>query len=108
MWRNGLGDQRCAPERVERPRDAEVAARSWGAARGGPGRRLGAFVHRHRMHRRRAAWTSAPCGACWTWTGTDVTVEAGITLHDLGEELAAYGLALENQGDVESRPSPER
>ena len=33
--------------------------------------------------------------------GTDVTVEAGITLHDLGEELAARGLALENQGDVD-------
>ena len=35
--------------------------------------------------------------------GADVTVEAGITLHDLGEELAARGLALENQGDVDSQ-----
>ena len=35
--------------------------------------------------------------------GTDVTVEAGITLHGLGEELAARGLALENQGDVDSQ-----
>jgi L-gulono-1,4-lactone dehydrogenase len=33
--------------------------------------------------------------------GADVTVEAGITLHDLGEELASRGLALENQGDVD-------
>lgn len=33
--------------------------------------------------------------------GTDVTVEAGITLHDLGEELRARGLAMENQGDVD-------
>ena len=32
-----------------------------------------------------------------------MTVEAGITLHDLGEELAARGLALENQGDVDSQ-----
>jgi L-gulono-1,4-lactone dehydrogenase len=33
--------------------------------------------------------------------GNDVTVEAGITLHDLGEELRARGLAMENQGDVD-------
>ena len=33
--------------------------------------------------------------------GNDVTVEAGITLHDLAEELRARGLAMENQGDVD-------
>lgn len=33
--------------------------------------------------------------------GLDVTVEAGITLHDLGEELRSRGLAMENQGDVD-------
>jgi L-gulono-1,4-lactone dehydrogenase len=33
--------------------------------------------------------------------GEKVTVEAGITLHDLGEQLAARGLAMENQGDVD-------
>ncbi len=33
--------------------------------------------------------------------GREVTVEAGITLHDLGEELRARGLAMENQGDVD-------
>ena len=33
--------------------------------------------------------------------GNEVTVEAGITLHDLGEELRARGLAMENQGDVD-------
>lgn len=33
--------------------------------------------------------------------GADVTVEAGIRLRDLGEELASRGLALENQGDVD-------
>jgi FAD-linked oxidoreductase len=33
--------------------------------------------------------------------GEDVTVEAGITLHKLGEALAARGLAMENQGDVD-------
>jgi L-gulono-1,4-lactone dehydrogenase len=33
--------------------------------------------------------------------GEEVTVEAGITLRDLGEALAARGLAMENQGDVD-------
>ena len=33
--------------------------------------------------------------------GSEVTVEAGITLHDLGEELRGRGLAMENQGDVD-------
>ncbi len=32
-----------------------------------------------------------------------MTVEAGITLHRLGEELAARGLALENQGDIDAQ-----
>ena len=30
-----------------------------------------------------------------------VEVEAGITLHELGAELAARGLAMENQGDID-------
>jgi L-gulono-1,4-lactone dehydrogenase len=33
--------------------------------------------------------------------GREVTVQGGITLHDLGEELRARGLAMENQGDVD-------
>jgi len=33
--------------------------------------------------------------------GDEVTVEAGITLHDLGEELRERGLAMQNQGDVD-------
>ena len=33
--------------------------------------------------------------------GSEVTVEAGITLRDLGEELRTRGLAMENQGDVD-------
>ena len=33
--------------------------------------------------------------------GREVTVEAGITLHDLGEQLRARDLAMENQGDVD-------
>ena len=33
--------------------------------------------------------------------GDEVTVEAGITLRELGPQLAARGLAMENQGDVD-------
>ena len=33
--------------------------------------------------------------------GDEVTVQAGITLNELGEELRARGLAMENQGDVD-------
>ena len=36
-----------------------------------------------------------------TVDGSVVTVQAGITLRDLGEELRARGLAMENQGDVD-------
>ena len=32
-----------------------------------------------------------------------VTVEAGITLHALGKRLAELGLAMENQGDIDSQ-----
>jgi L-gulonolactone oxidase len=32
-----------------------------------------------------------------------VTVEAGITLHRLGQELAGHGLALRNQGDIDAQ-----
>jgi FAD/FMN-containing dehydrogenase len=35
--------------------------------------------------------------------GDEVTVEAGITLRELGPALAERGLALENQGDVDAQ-----
>jgi L-gulono-1,4-lactone dehydrogenase len=34
-------------------------------------------------------------------TGEHVTSQAGITLHQLGEALAARRFAMENQGDVD-------
>ena len=106
IWSNWAGDQRCAPERVERPRDAEELAR---VVRGA--RRLRAVGSGH-------SFTDIACTdgvlvdlggmrRVLAVDGTDVTVEAGITLHDLGEELAAHGLALENQGDVD-KPDPGR
>jgi L-gulono-1,4-lactone dehydrogenase len=33
--------------------------------------------------------------------GEQVTVQAGVTLHELGKQLAARGLAMENQGDID-------
>jgi L-gulono-1,4-lactone dehydrogenase len=35
--------------------------------------------------------------------GDEVTVEAGITIRELGPALAEHGLALENQGDVDAQ-----
>jgi L-gulono-1,4-lactone dehydrogenase len=99
-WRNWTGDQRCAPERVERPRDeGELAAVVAGASRVkvvGAGHSFtdiactdGVMVDLAAMNRVLAV------------DGPEVTVEAGITIRELGPALAARGLALENQGDVD-------
>ena len=101
-WTNWAREQRCAPERVERPRDEGELAR---VVRGA--RKLRAVGSGH-------SFTDIACTDgvlvdlahmrnVLAVDGTDVTVEAGITLRDLGEELAARGLALENQGDVDSQ-----
>jgi L-gulono-1,4-lactone dehydrogenase len=100
VWTNWARDQRCAPERIERPRsEAElvgVVARAPRVKVAGSGHSFtdiactdGAMVDLSRMNR------------VLDVSGEDVTVEAGITLHDLGEQLAARGLAMENQGDVD-------
>jgi L-gulono-1,4-lactone dehydrogenase len=100
VWRNWARDQRCAPERIERPRaEAElvrVVARARRVKVAGSGHSFtdiactdGAMVDLSRMNR------------LLDVSGEDVTVEAGITLHDLGEQLAVRGLAMENQGDVD-------
>jgi L-gulonolactone oxidase len=100
VWRNWAGDQRCAPQRVERPgSEDELAAIVAGAERvkvAGAGHSFtdiactdGLMVDLSRMNRVLAV------------DGQEVTVEAGITIHELGPALAARGLALENQGDVD-------
>jgi L-gulono-1,4-lactone dehydrogenase len=100
VWRNWAGDQRCAPERIERPAgEGELAAVVAGAGRVkvvGAGHSFtdiacadGVMVDLSRMNRVLAV------------DGHDVTVEAGITIRELGPALAARGLALENQGDVD-------
>jgi L-gulono-1,4-lactone dehydrogenase len=100
LWTNWAGQQRCAPERIERPgSEDELAAIVAGADRvraAGSGHSFtdiactdGVLLDLGRMNR------------VLSVEGELVTVEAGITLHDLGAELAARGLALENQGDID-------
>jgi L-gulonolactone oxidase len=99
-WTNWARDQRCAPERIERPAgEAELAAVVAGASRvkvAGAGHSFtdiactdGVMVDLRGMNRLLAV------------EGAEVTVEAGITIRELGPLLAERGLALENQGDVD-------
>ena len=99
-WTNWARDQRCAPERIERPADeAELVRAVAGATRVkvvGAGHSFtdiactdGVMVDLSRMTRLLAV------------EGDEVTVQAGITIRELGPALATRGLALENQGDVD-------
>ncbi len=99
-WRNWARDQRCAPERIERPAsEAELVDAVAGARRvkvAGSGHSFtdiactdGVMLDLSRMNR------------VLRVHGDEATVEAGITLHELGPQLAARGLAMENQGDVD-------
>jgi L-gulono-1,4-lactone dehydrogenase len=99
-WTNWAREQRCAPERVEAPASEEELAHAVAAARrvkvAGSGHSFtdiactdGVMIDMSGMRRVLAV------------DGERVTVEAGITLRDLGEELRSRGLAMENQGDVD-------
>jgi L-gulonolactone oxidase len=105
-WKNWAGDQRCAPSRIARPEGedelaqtvAEAAARGLSIRAVGSGHSFtdiactdGLLVDTTGM--RRVIDVDAESGL--------VTVQAGITLHDLGRVLAGHGLALENQGDID-------
>jgi L-gulono-1,4-lactone dehydrogenase len=106
-WSNWTGDQRCAPAAVVRPRsEQELAEAVRVAAERGEVRAVGTGH----------SFTDAACtdGTMVDLAGMQrvlaadpaaglVTVEAGITLHRLGEELAARGLALHNQGDIDAQ-----
>jgi FAD-linked oxidoreductase len=100
IWTNWARQQRCAPERIETPGSEEELVRAVTGARrvkvAGSGHSFtdvactdGVMVDMRDMRRVLAV------------DGDEVTVEAGITLHDLGEELRSRGLAMENQGDVD-------
>jgi L-gulono-1,4-lactone dehydrogenase len=99
-WTNWARQQRCAPERIETPSSEEELVRAIGGAR-----RVKVVGAGH-------SFTDIACtdgvmidmsgmGRVLEVDGDEVTVEAGISLHDLGEELRARGLAMENQGDVD-------
>jgi L-gulonolactone oxidase len=105
-WVNWTGDQRCAPAAIVRPAsEAELVAAVRDAVVRGHGVRAAGSGH---------SFTDI---ACTDGVLVDigrmqrvldvarelVTVEAGITLRRLGEELAARGLALENQGDIDAQ-----
>jgi L-gulonolactone oxidase len=108
VWTNWAGDQRCAPETVARPTgEAELAAVVWRAAAGG--QRVRAVGSGH-------SFTDCACtdGVMVDMSGLDrvlaldvasglVTVQGGMTLRRLGPQLAMYGLALENQGDIDAQ-----
>jgi L-gulono-1,4-lactone dehydrogenase len=100
IWANWARQQRCAPERIETPGSEQELIR---AVTGAPRVKVAGSGH---------SFTDIACTdgvmldlsrmrRVLSVDGNEVTVEAGITLHDLGEELRARGLAMENQGDVD-------
>jgi L-gulono-1,4-lactone dehydrogenase len=105
-WQNWTGDQRCAPAAIVRPSgEEELAAAVGDAVARGLGVRVAGSGH---------SFTDIACtdgvmldlGALDRVLEADgalVTVQAGITLRRLGQELAECGLALENQGDIDAQ-----
>jgi FAD-linked oxidoreductase len=99
-WTNWAREQVCAPERIERPGSEDELAR------------IVASAERVRVAGSGHSFTDIACtegvlidlsgmGRILDRDGELVTVEAGITLHELGKELASMGLAMENQGDID-------
>src|SRR3954451_19523333 len=103
MWANWSGGQRCAPREELHPGSeaevAEIVRRGRGPIRvAGSGHSFtdvvltdGVLLHLDRM-------ASLP-----RIEGDVAHVQAGMTLHALGPALAAHGLALENQGDIDAQ-----
>jgi L-gulonolactone oxidase len=103
-WTNWSGEQRCAPERIERPASEDAVADAV--------RRAVAEGRRVRVSASGHSFTDIACtdevmlrldalDRVVSVAGELVEVEAGITLHRLGKELADRGLAMENQGDID-------
>ncbi len=105
-WQNWAGDQICAPSAIVRPAsEDELCAAVAGAAQRGEGVRAVGAGHSFSD----CALTD---GVMIDLSGMQgildvdpqrarVTVQAGVRLHALGGPLAAQGLALENQGDID-------
>ncbi len=108
IWTNWAGEQRCAPTAIERPTSEEHLAELVGGATS-RGERVRAAGSGH-------SFTDIACtdGVLIDTSALNrvldadpesgqVTVQAGITLHDLGPRLARRGLALQNQGDIDAQ-----
>ncbi len=105
-WRNWAGDQRCDPAAIERPRNrGELIDAVAGAAAAGKRVRIAGSGH---------SFSDIACtnGVMVRADGLDrvldldrrsglVKAEAGIVLGALGEAFETYGLAMENQGDID-------
>jgi FAD-linked oxidoreductase len=103
-WANWSREQHCAPERIERPESEQAVAEAV--------RRAVADGRRVRVSASGHSFTDIACtddvmlrldalNDVGSVDGTLVDAGAGITLHRLGAELAARGLAMENQGDID-------
>jgi L-gulono-1,4-lactone dehydrogenase len=99
-WTNWAGEQICAPERIARPATEDELVEVVRTAR------------RARVAGSGHSFTDIACSdgvlidlsaldGVLSRDGELVTVQAGITLHELGKQLAARGLAMENQGDID-------
>jgi FAD-linked oxidoreductase len=105
-WRNWGGNQHCTPAAIESPRsDLEVAEAVRRAHDAGQTVKVVGTGH---------SFTDIACttGRMMSVDDLDrvvdvdrdqcrITVEAGITIHRLNEELAVRGLALANLGDID-------
>lgn len=108
LWSNWAGDQRCAPAVVERPAsEAEIVECVERAREEGRRLRVAGSGHSfsdvactdgHMLRLDRMAGLLAADARAGL-----ARVQPGITLGRLGEELAAHGLALENQGDIDAQ-----
>lgn len=107
-WGNWAREQFCAPSAIVRPAsEAELVDVVADAARRGETVRAVGTGH---------SFTDCACtdGVMIDMTGLQrvldadrgsglVTIEGGAKLHSLGPQLAAYGLGLENQGDIDAQ-----
>jgi FAD-linked oxidoreductase len=108
VWTNWAGQQRCAPAVIERPATedqlCEIVATHAAAGRSirpvGSGHSFTDIALTDDVMLDLSA-LERPLSVD-TGTGR-VRVRAGITLHSLAEQLHAHGLALENQGDIDSQ-----
>ncbi len=105
LWKNWAGNQQCAPARIQQPTTEEALVRIVKKA-ADAGQRVKVVAAGHsftgialtdgrllKLDRYGDVLASDP-------DKRTVTVQAGIRLSRLNEELHARGLALENLGDV--------